>query len=630
MQKIVQKWFVGLLACWLIGIGAGAQGQTWVNVTDDQFVRANTSVGAAGTTTGAGNGWIDRLGGVANITSNALVLTQNTVGLNSNRIDATHVLLRPTSENATDERVDFITAGLPDTSATSGWTAVLRVQSNSVGTFSLNSQYVFQLLHSGACMISRTTNYFTSNQISTGGASFTPTVGHVYEVIATTNNVWPTTLTLMVYDNTSDAGHATPKVNLSVVDSTTELQVAGQSGVGLSIGTGTVGATFSNTFARVTTLTTTQTGALTVPSLPAGGGPLSAPPSTGIGFQAVSPNPTGGTPPYTIQWYRGTGNFTPGAGTILTGKTGNAIFDPNIPTGVSNFSISYKAVYTDAVAATVTSAAINENSIVHIPTGGVFAVGDSIMYGYGSSSQIPSTSAFNYAMVALKADTSIASGASSPYTFIAYTTSVLDAGSPGRTSSDWVTPAYLSGAIALAVDCKVKVILLMLGTNDSKDDVATTTAQYKANIQYIIAAFKAVLPSIRFCIQKPPWLNPLTYASNFTENSLARIRGYDAALDQLADGTSIVIGSDPYFTFLQSFFPGTGQATTYPQTVGQTLLYNGDGITGGLHPNAGGHTYLGNVVWYPALKAALLGQFTPPYTRLRRAAGSKAGSRTSN
>jgi hypothetical protein len=69
--------------------------------------------------------------------------------------------------------------------------------------------------------------------------------------------------------------------------------------------------------------------------------------------QLISTSATGGTGPYTQQWYRSTTTgFVPGAGNILAGQTGLTLSDSGL---IPNTVYFYKVVYTDAVAATVTS-----------------------------------------------------------------------------------------------------------------------------------------------------------------------------------------------------------------------------------------------------------------------------------
>ncbi len=62
---------------------------------------------------------------------------------------------------------------------------------------------------------------------------------------------------------------------------------------------------------------------------------------------------TGGTPPYSYQWYRDTtSGFMPGPGNILSGKTSLSLSDTGLVPGTTYF---YKIVYTDAASQTATS-----------------------------------------------------------------------------------------------------------------------------------------------------------------------------------------------------------------------------------------------------------------------------------
>ena len=63
---------------------------------------------------------------------------------------------------------------------------------------------------------------------------------------------------------------------------------------------------------------------------------------------------SGGTAPYSYQWYRSTASgFTPGAGNLISGATSLSLTDSGL---IPNTGYFYKVVATDAVAATATSA----------------------------------------------------------------------------------------------------------------------------------------------------------------------------------------------------------------------------------------------------------------------------------
>jgi lysophospholipase L1-like esterase len=76
------------------------------NTAPDAFTRANTSTGGAGTNTGAGNGWVDIQGGVAQIASNQLKLTSDSAGSGTDQYLRDYTV-RPTTENSLDHSIEF-------------------------------------------------------------------------------------------------------------------------------------------------------------------------------------------------------------------------------------------------------------------------------------------------------------------------------------------------------------------------------------------------------------------------------------------------------------------------------------------------------------------------------------------
>lgn len=78
--------------------------------------------------------------------------------------------------------------------------------------------------------------------------------------------------------------------------------------------------------------------------------------------QIVSTSASGGTGPYTQQWYRSTTTgFTPGSGNILTGQTALTLSDSSL---IPNTVYYYKVVYTDVGASTtITSSQLTVTTI---------------------------------------------------------------------------------------------------------------------------------------------------------------------------------------------------------------------------------------------------------------------------
>jgi lysophospholipase L1-like esterase len=551
---------LALLLCLGLCVSAGAT--TWTQVVADGFTRANGAVG---------NGWVSgTLSGVAAISSNQLTLTRVT---SADYTLTEHVLLRPTSENAVDERVDFTTAALPDVAGTETWTAPLRVQSNSVGNFPLHSKYVFEFASNGQLQIHRVTDWFIlyTGYAGTVGGSVSTTAGHQYDVSCRAVNVWPTVLTMTVADHASPG---TILTTITVSDSTAVLQQAGQSGVGLN-SANTIG--LSASFASATTYTSTQSGALTAPTdVVAGPGAHDGSLSVASGF------PTGGTPPYTVQWYKQKTNytsFTPNGTNLISGATTQVYIDPTpnaasgTPTGSYN---TYIAVWTDSVGATVYTETGFHSGLTGGHTLGFDFIGDSITYGYGSTAGNPNGAFPSYTQAGIPTIPNLnlqATGydsSPSPVNTPFYHTT----GIPGETSTQWATSGGpLNSEIASDADAMGPgnlAVHILLGTNDSKDSVATSSATYKANLQTIMTAFSGAFPGVKFVVMKLLYLQPGVYASDFSTTSLTRLQGYDAQIDSLVDNATVFTTVDPYWHFHWEI-----------------------GLADGLHPNDAGHKYLG-------------------------------------
>lgn len=80
---------------------------------------------------------------------------------------------------------------------------------------------------------------------------------------------------------------------------------------------------------------------------------------------------TGGTAPYTYQWYRSTTpGFTPGGGNILAGKTALSLTDSGLIPGTQYY---YSMIATDAAAATITYAQLGAQTSVQSQQPNAFA-----------------------------------------------------------------------------------------------------------------------------------------------------------------------------------------------------------------------------------------------------------------
>jgi YD repeat-containing protein len=192
---------------------------TGTSLIDDNFNRANTTPGGAGSTTGAGNGWIDVRGGVYYINGDTLKGVPQ--GYPPTPPYQTNFLLRPASENVLNQQV-ILDVTSPAVSASSDQSAaVLRYQGGNY--YMLKVNFVNGTNAADASVYSVVSGTATL----LGTASFTAVNGHSYEISASAVGSSPTTLTLIVTDTTTSTAVST----VTTTDSTSGLQGVGQMGI---------------------------------------------------------------------------------------------------------------------------------------------------------------------------------------------------------------------------------------------------------------------------------------------------------------------------------------------------------------------------------------------------------------
>lgn len=146
------------------------------------------------------------------------------------------------------------------------------------------------------------------------------------------------------------------------------------------------------------------------------------------------------------------------------------------------------------------------------------------------------------------------------------TVTATNQGQSGATSADWIPGAgsgYLAAAKTAFASAGVRLVHIMLGTNDSKTAVATTQAQYRANLQAICADLIAA--GYLVAIGYPPYLN--TSTGVFDPASTGRVAGYCAAIDNVVDGDHIFQSdrtAQDYFQANPSALQGDGVHPTQP------------------------------------------------------------------
>lgn len=194
-----------------VGYTAVAIPSGWTAVTTDTFTRANTTVnGTAGSTSGAGNGWIDQAGGVYNIASDTLLSTTST----HNIVD---YLARPVGETAVNSRITGtfvfetsnmaeVAVGLRQQASNSQQSYLARCATSSGGGGNVLTIFSYNA---------------AGTQLATGSA-ITLTNGASYTLDFQAVGTNPTNLTVTLFDSTgAQLGQ------LTVSDSTGVLQATG-------------------------------------------------------------------------------------------------------------------------------------------------------------------------------------------------------------------------------------------------------------------------------------------------------------------------------------------------------------------------------------------------------------------
>ncbi len=610
--------FLSALFVSIISPSIAGAASTWTQVTNDSFGRANSST--------VGNSWDDE-SNTGSISTSTLVVTAPA----SNNTGYPRIL-RPSSEISLDQKVDAtftLSAGDIANGAIERRLILRAHKEQAADGSNLYSSYQARLSNGGTFQIVRMYNGLQLTPNAAGNGSFTATAGHSYLASFSVTNTFPSVLLLTLIDMTASTTQVIASTSLSDyayvqaanssngLNKTTTFMQPGVAGVGIAGASAGQSVTYTN----VTTYSNSQSGSMVVPTII--GNNLGGYYAENRKFYLTTQYPTGGTAsstsitnPYYIRWYRGSGNFTPpttrdgsggGSGTFV--GTGNEVVDSNAPTGVSNYSISYKAVFFDYGTASTTGVAggyTNVNSPSALIAKNIQYIGDSITYGLYTSTNSNSTAPSAFAGTILNADSAINT---------VYSLSAITYGVSSMTTNDFAG-TLLSAVRSMAYDGQIGVASIMLGANDAKDSGTTSLAQYKANIQTIMNAVTnaATTTSPKFVLNKTTWIAPGALGL-WSTSTASVLQGYFGQLDQLANGTNIVVGSTSAYTETERFGYASGHthigSASYPSPG--PVLGTSDYLVDGVHPYDGGTKMIATLEWAPNVKNALLGNYTAAY-----------------
>lgn len=286
---------------------------------------------------------------------------------------------------------------------------------------------------------------------------------------------------------------------------------------------------------------------------------------------------SGGTGPYTQQWYRSaTANFTPGGGNILAGATATTLTDT--PGSVGPWF--YEMIATDSLAATGASNQVGLLLPAHAAIG-VICIGDSITAG----SYLPAGAALPPSDMQ-GALTAIWGGR---------TVALANAGISGTATADWLpgVGGRLAGAVSAgaALSPPATIASIMLGANDANilggsfaGGGPVSAATYGSNIAAICA--NLISNGYTVILHYPTYQAPGAFGGTWNQLSTGLTQAYQAQIQSLVNGTTIRLGD----TTMYGWSMDNNANTAY--------------FIDGVHSAAAGASVIGSA-WGQAIGAAL-------------------------
>lgn len=383
-----------------------------------------------------------------------------------------------------------------------------------------------------------------------GGASFTlspntATTGTPATVTATgSGTAWTSSTVFSVTGGTGASISANN--NVSATSQTFTLNP------GSATGTLTIS---NNTDSATATVTVSPPSALVA-------GTISFVSATGSTIALSSTAATGGTGTKYYQWHRSlTTGFTPSGATAISGATSLTLND----TGLTSETLYYyKLVVTDSATPTPATTTTAEVAVYTAQPIFLGAIGDSIYSGYNIPSLVQTVlQTLNVPGIGTRSVTLSNQGVSG---------SNSSQWVPGQTNYTTALSAFNTASSGFAAG--LKLILIMLGTNDAKNSVATATATYQSNI--LSTANGLIAASYKVVANAPTYAG--SAATTTTSGDLTsalgnpRIKEYARALTKIANQKTLFLGD------LGSYY-GISQADTtflgdgiHPTATGQALI----------------------------------------------------------
>lgn len=484
---------------------------TWTQTLDDTFTRADTSPGSAGSTTGVGNGWTDKLGLIYRIQSNQLVGDGSALSL----APRTGILYRA-ADNYRDQKI--VGTIVPNADGSAQWSCVLRADVTN------GNWYTFEIANNvvpGTVVVGSVSGGNTESPVYTFidqqfAGSFT--VGHPIAITVSVVGASPTALVFTLIDLTTDITLSSGTYSNSAAG----LQQAGSWGL-LSQGTASA---YSEVVLSQADGSSPVVGTASFVSSP-----------NGTVINVLGTAPSGVSSP-TYQWYasKTAGSFTGSTpSTFAVANMTGVVTGPTTlawahTTGSPPDTAWYYFLQTTVSGPALFSAAPIA-ALQGWPVETIGWLGDSIMAYCQGPTDNYGTKHFISVLNQWKPNRN-------------YT--VINSGDPGTATADWLIGGTLLGpAITSWKAASVQHVLFMLGANDSHAGVSAAT--YAANVLAICNTL--VANGLTPILQAPPSCIPGGLGGIYLEPDPGLLHDYGVALSGVANGTTILLGDTALWAY---------------------------------------------------------------------------------
>jgi lysophospholipase L1-like esterase len=269
---------------------------------------------------------------------------------------------------------------------------------------------------------------------------------------------------------------------------------------------------------------------------------------------------TGGTAPYTYQWYRSTtANFTPGGGNLLSGATSTTLADSaSLVFGTSYY---YICVVTDNVSATAQS---NQVAGTLLATPLIIGfLGDSITKGTAG----PNPAAVTF-------PTRCGTELQKLYQQRAVT--ISNQGVDGSSAMSWAadTGSIFTNAKTAFASAGCTHIFILLGANDAASANLRTAAQFSTDLQTIIGpgAGSLVTAGYKVVLNYPTYIPSGANGVATNQQSTELTRQYLAKIDALIDNVNVLQGDKLAYQYFMDHQSETQTDNTHLLDAGNISL----------------------------------------------------------